>query len=51
MIIVIQERIILNFFRIQSPLSSSQYVHLFKPEHNEIMLTDRSGVLNLVSKV
>ncbi|GMF34884.1 unnamed protein product [Phytophthora fragariaefolia] len=40
-----------NFFRVPSPLQSCEFVHMFKSDDTEIMLTDRTGVSALVAKV
>ncbi|KAH7460029.1 Gamma-butyrobetaine dioxygenase [Phytophthora ramorum] len=49
--IVAYQRDLPNFFREPSPLHKCEFVHMFKSNDTEIMLTDRTGISALVAKV
>eukprot|EP00644_Phytophthora_capsici_P011736 jgi/Phyca11/552998/estExt2_Genewise1Plus.C_PHYCAscaffold_500282 len=49
--VVLYQQDILNFFRVPSPLSQCDFVHMLKTDDTEIMLTDRSGISALVAKI
>lgn len=50
-VLVICHRRLANFFRLRESLSCCEFVHMFNPDRQEVLLADHSGVASLVANL